>query len=131
MSDFEDIKIEDDSPQWAKISPQWAKDQRLSSLEFRISRKADDSWIECFSRAYLVCAKTKEEFFGNDGVFIDPELGFITQQKDPPVWSPLNNSFSIEWPKSVVEDPKTRQEIIDFMKKCVSEANKSYKLEKN
>jgi|GEM_PF-6367486 len=111
MSNFENIGI------IYKTKPQAASDPRLRSVDFRISHGADDSWIKCFERAYYKHI-TKEEFYGK------PEL--IAQQINPPVWVG-NEQFFIQWLKEVVEDPKTYQEIIDFMKKCVGEANDCYR----
>lgn len=122
MSDFEDIAIK------RVIGPQAANDPRLRSLDFIISRPADDGWIKCFRKIYGSYL-TKEGPFGKDGIFIDPGLGIITQQINPPALStPLNNSFSIEWPKSVVDDRK--KEITDFMEKYVSDANDCYRRER-
>ena len=85
MREFEDIKIK-----FLRQVP--AKDRRLRSIDFAISREAEDSWIECFQVAcsfYL----TKEGPFGKDGVFIDPELGLTAQQINPPEGRTLKGIF--------------------------------------
>jgi hypothetical protein len=114
MRDFEDIKIE-------FVSQAPGNNPRL---DFVISREAEDSWIECFKVAYTLYL-TKEWPFGKEGIFIDPKLGLASQPINPPEWADTKRQFSIEWPKLVVDGQK--QEIIDFMKKCVSEANDTYR----
>ena len=117
MSDFEDIKIR-------RMGHAPAKDRRLRSVDFVISREAEDSWIECFKMAYTLHL-TQEGPFGKDGIFIDREIGLTAQQTTPPEWADSKRQFSTEWPKNIVNGQT--QEIRDFMEKCVSEANDLYR----
>lgn len=128
MRDFEDIKIVHMStPQAARNDP----DEELKSLDFVIRPMPDNSWIRCFERVYFSYL-SKEEPFRKDSVFINPKLNELNSRQinslewtDPKGWTD-RRQFSIEWPKSIIEDPKTYQEIRDFMNKWVSEANDCY-----
>jgi hypothetical protein len=99
----------------------------LRSLDFVICPEADNKWIECFKRVYFSYLR-KDGSFGKDWGFINPKLDELSAQQVLSLeWADETRYFSIEWPKSMVEDPKTYQEIEDFMNEWVSEANDTYR----
>jgi hypothetical protein len=126
LRDFEDIKIEHMSRSFPQAARNFDSDEELMFLDFVIRPKADNRWIACFDGIYFSYLR-KEGPFGKDWVFINPKLGELnTQQVNSLEWADTRG-FSIEWPRSIVEDPTTHQEIRDLMDKWVSEANDCYR----